>query len=70
VIDLSVGDVSIKEAGELFLDVTSIHVEGKSTAIFATDRTGRTMLLYRVVIQDGGIVSRECLDSRNKREMP
>ena len=48
-------------------NITSIHVQGEETAIFAADRTSRHLQLYRVVIPDGAIASDEQLYGRNKR---
>ena len=54
-----VSDGGMKESDELLRVVTSIHVHGVQTTIFAADRASRTLRLYRVVIPDGAIASNE-----------
>ena len=63
-------EVCLSEADELLRIVTSIHVQGLQTTVFAADGSSRTLQLYRVVIPDGAIVSNERLDSWNKRGNP
>ena len=49
----------------MFLGVNSVNVKVKYAAVLSADGAGKNLQLYRVLIPEGAISSKVCLDDRN-----